>query len=93
MLLPQHAHFSHVSGAQNIKILQNVKSLRMQFTFTRIFLFSEKMMTFDSVALGKIKVNLFLTEYNPSPLISCTLTLVSFKKKMYIFQRCFDKAV
>ena len=54
MLLPQHAHFSHVSGAQNIKILQNVKSLRMLFTSTRIFYFCQKKLTFDSVALGEI---------------------------------------
>ena len=80
MLLHQHAHFSHVSGAQNYQIMENPKFLSMQFTSTKVFLFSEKMMTFDSVALGKIKVELFLTEYNPSPLISCTLTLVPFKK-------------
>ena len=85
MLLHQHAHFSHVSGAQNIKILQNVKSLRMLFTSTRIFYFCQKKLTFDSVALGEINYILFLTEYNPSPLISCTLTLVSFKKKSVYF--------
>ena len=57
MSLPQHAHFFNLSGAQNIKILKSHKSLSMQFTFTRIFYFSEKVAQLRELKLNDIIID------------------------------------
>ena len=87
ILLHQRAQILNLCGTQNIQTLKNTKNVSMQFASTRIFLFSGKKRTFDSVASGEIKVDYFLTECDPSPLISCNLTLVPFRKKNMFFSR------
>ena len=93
ILLNQRAQIIHLCGTQNNKILKNHKSLSMQFTSTRIFNFYEKKLTFDSVALGKIKVNWFSYRIWSQPFNIVHFNIGFIFEKTIFFLRWVDEAI